>query len=61
MYYYRTAFNLLAWISISVNNNGIVISIDEDPSLRIEIFAMINLRGVSTKLYFKEQFDYQEE
>ena len=23
---------------------------DEDPSLRIESFAMINLRGVSTKL-----------
>ena len=25
---------------------------DEDPRLRIERFAMINLRGVSTKLYF---------
>ena len=25
---------------------------DEDPSLRIESFAMIKLRGVSTKLYF---------
>ena len=25
---------------------------DEDPSLRIEIFAILNLRGVSTKLYF---------
>ena len=28
------------------------ISTDEDPSLRIESFAMVNLRGVSTKLYF---------
>ena len=25
---------------------------DEDPSLRIESFAIINFRGVSTKLYF---------
>ena len=25
---------------------------DEDPSLWIESFAIINLRGVSTKLYF---------
>ena len=31
----------------------IVISTDEDPSLRIESSAMIKLRGVSTKLYFK--------
>ena len=28
------------------------ISTDEDPSLRIESSAMINLCGVSTKLYF---------
>ena len=27
-------------------------STDEDPSLRIESFAMVNLRSVSTKLYF---------
>ena len=27
-----------------------IISTDEDPSLRIESFAIINLRGVSTKL-----------
>ena len=27
-------------------------SADKDSSLRIESFAMINLRGVSTKLYF---------
>ena len=30
----------------------IIISIDEDPSLRIESSAIISLRGVSTKLYF---------
>ena len=29
-----------------------IISMDEDPSLRIESFAMINLRGGSTQLYF---------
>ena len=29
-----------------------IICTDEDPSLRIESFAMINLPGVSTKLYF---------
>ena len=28
----------------------VIISTDEDPSLRIESFAVINLRGVSTKL-----------
>ena len=32
----------------SVHNN--IISTDEDPSLRIESSAIINLRGVSTKL-----------
>ena len=31
---------------------NIIISTDEDPSLRIERSAIINLRGVSTKLYF---------
>ena len=35
--------------SYSANNN-IIISTDEDPSLRIESSAIINLRGVSTKL-----------
>ena len=34
--------------SVSSNLHGT----DEDPSLRIESFAMINLRGVSTKSYF---------
>ena len=32
------------------------ISTDEDPSLRIESFAMVNLRGVSTKLYFNGDY-----
>ena len=32
----------------------IIISTDEDLSLRIESSAIINLRGVSTKLYFNE-------
>ena len=31
----------------------IIIITDEDPSLRMESSAMIKLRGVSTKLYFK--------
>ena len=30
----------------------IIISTDEDLSLRLESFAILNLRGVSTKLYF---------
>ena len=33
-----------------VNSNSRIISTDEDPSLRIESYAIINLRGVSTKL-----------
>ena len=33
-----------------VNPNTRIISTDEDPSLRIESSAIINLRGVSTKL-----------
>ena len=33
-----------------VNSNSRNISTDEDPSLRIESSAIINLRGVSTKL-----------
>ena len=33
-----------------VNSNSCIISTDEDPSLRIESSAIINLRGVSTKL-----------
>ena len=32
----------------------IIMRTDEDPSLRIESFAIINLRGVSTKLYFNK-------
>ena len=33
-----------------VNSNSRIISTGEDPSLRIESSAIINLRGVSTKL-----------
>ena len=33
-----------------VDTPRIIISTDEDPSLRIESSAIINLRGVSTKL-----------
>ena len=33
-----------------VNSNSRIISTDEDPSIRIESSAIINLRGVSTKL-----------
>ena len=33
-----------------MNSNSRIISTDEDPSLRIESSAIINLRGVSTKL-----------
>ena len=33
-----------------VNSNSRIISTDEDPSLRIESSAIVNLRGVSTKL-----------
>ena len=37
----------------------IINSTDENPSLRIESFAKINLRGVSTKLYFNLIFTMQ--
>ena len=33
-----------------MNSKSRIISTDEDPSLRIESSAIINLRGVSTKL-----------
>ena len=33
-----------------MNSNSRIISTDEDPSLRIESFAILHLRGVSTKL-----------
>ena len=33
-----------------MNSNSRIISTDEDPSLRIESSAIINFRGVSTKL-----------
>ena len=40
---------------MEVKNNGslgIIISTDEGPGLWIKSFAIINLRGVSTQLYF---------
>ena len=40
-----------------IKNLGIIIGTDEDPSLRIESFAIINLRGVSTKLCF-DRYDF---
>ena len=36
-----------------------IVSTDVDPILRIESFAMINLRDVSTKLYFNFTFTMQ--
>ena len=36
-----------------------IISTDEDPSLRIDRFVIINLRSVSTKLYFNLIFTMQ--
>ena len=33
-----------------MNSNSRIISTDEDPSLRIESSAIVNLRGVFTKL-----------
>ena len=34
--------------SIQIVHDGHIFSTDEDPGLRIESFAVINLRGVST-------------
>ena len=52
----RYAFNPYSRIFIRANINNVTlcsanviyISTDEDPSLRIETFAIVNLRGVST-------------
>ena len=46
--------NFVKKINVIKNTHNFVhySSTDEDPSLRIESFAMINLRGVSTKLYY---------
>ena len=41
-----------------MNSNSRIISTDEDPSLRIESSAIINLRGVSTKLNKYIDFNY---
>ena len=34
------------------SSSVLIIMPDEDPSIRIESFVILNLRGVSTKLYF---------
>ena len=50
----KTSIPEIKLIFISANNNVLcIIGTDKDPSLRIECFAIIDLRGVSTKLYFK--------
>ena len=41
---------LQSFRSVSSDRLRIIISTDEDPSLRIESSAIINLRGASTKL-----------
>ena len=41
---------IIAELSICKLGSSSVLITDEDPSLRIESFAIINLRGVSTKL-----------
>ena len=41
---------LIILLKIIISANNSIISTDEDPSLRIESSAIINLRGVSTKL-----------
>ena len=41
---------IIAELSIRIEELIRIISTDEDPSLRIESSAIINLRGVSTKL-----------
>ena len=41
------------WLTKNLGRSGIIKHItktDEDPSLRIESFAIIHLRGISTKL-----------
>ena len=45
---------IIAKLSIQCSDlhQCIIISIEEDPSLQVESFAIINLRRVSTKLFF---------
>ena len=45
--FYQHAHLILNNVTMTMH----IISTDEDPSLRIESFAAVNLRGVSTKLY----------
>ena len=47
-------------MALNTYYSDLIISTDEDPSLRIESSAIINLRGVSTKLnkYIRKLFYY---
>ena len=47
----KTRKFIIAELSIRKLGCLVIISTDEDPSLRIDSSAIINLRGVSTKLY----------
>ena len=46
----RKFIDIIAKLSIRKLESSRIISTDKDPSLGIENFAIINLRGVSTKL-----------
>ena len=48
--YYNKIIRHFIYKKGRVNSNSRIISADEDPSLRIESSAIINLRSVSTKL-----------
>ena len=60
---YQTTFTWNAvhtgFKKIKIYSNSHIISIDEDPSLQIESFAIIILRGVSTKLNKYTDFTMQ--
>ena len=47
----KLSIRKLGCSSVLILLSFIIISTDEHPGLRTESFAMINLRGVSTKLY----------
>ena len=42
--------------SVTISDISDIISTDEDPGLRIESFAIIKLRGVTTKFKIYEEF-----
>ena len=57
----HSRFIKLSFLAISLNKSDFI-STDEDPGLRIESFAIIKLRGVSTKLniIFFHHANFQE-